>query len=120
MAFSIIRGRALRASSDYMPRAQQDYLNVLWLAFGITAIAQIAAYPLFPQWASAGLWTVAGAIATGYIGLHGDRRGLIAAFVLLASLVWAAYAQHIAGYILGGGFAIGYIVFGVASMLSHD
>lgn len=120
IVFSIIRGRALRADSEYMPRAQQEYLNVLWLAFGVTAIAQVAAYPLFRNWASSGLWTVAAAIATGYVGLHGDRRGLIAAFVLLASLVWAAYAQHVAGYILAGGFAIGYIVFGVASMLARD
>jgi hypothetical protein len=120
IVFSVIRGRALKADSDFMPRGQQEYLNVLWLAIGVTVIAQVAAHPLFPGWSSAGLWTVAAAIVTGYVGLHGDRRGLIAAFVFLASLVWAAYSQHSAGYILAGGFAIGYIGFGIVSLLARE
>jgi hypothetical protein len=120
IVFSVIRGRAIKADSDYMPRGQQEYLNVLWLAIGVTVIAQVAANPLFPGWSSAGLWTVAAAIVTGYIGLHGDRRGSIAAFVLLASLVWAAYAQHSAGYILAVGYAIGYIGFGIVSLLARE
>lgn len=120
IVYTIVRARGLSANGRRMSRVQRDYLNVLWLVFGITAICQIAAYNIFAGWSSAALWTVASAVVASYIGLHGNRRGIVGGVVLVASLIAASFMPHVAGYVLAAGMLVGYAGFGVASLLARD
>ena len=103
-----------------MSRVQHEYLNVLWLVFGVTAVAQIAAYNIFAGWSAAALWTIASAVVTLYIGVHGNRRGLVGGVILIASLIAASFMPYVCGYVLAAGMLLGYSGFGVASMLARD
>ena len=120
IVYTIVRARGLAANGRRMSRVQRDYVNVLWVVFGITAIAQIAAYNIFAGWSSAALWTIASAVVASYVGLHGNRRGIVGGVVLVASLIVASSMPHVAGYVLAAGMVIGYAGFGVASLLARD
>src|SRR5450755_4569268 len=43
IVYSIVRGRALALRSERKSNLQREFLNVLWLTMGVTAIAEIAA-----------------------------------------------------------------------------
>jgi hypothetical protein len=120
IVYSIVRGRSLAVRNRRMSRVQHEYLNVLWLVFGVTAVAQIAAYNIFAGWSAAALWTIASAVVTLYIGVHGNRRGLVGGVILIASLIAASFMPYVCGYVLAAGMLLGYSGFGVASMLARD
>jgi hypothetical protein len=120
IVYSIVRGRAMAKASDRKTTMQREYFNVLMLAIGVTAVAQIGAYGMFSGWASAGLWTMAAAIVTFYVGMHGNRRGIVGGIILLASLVAASFVPAYTGYMLAAGMFFGYAGFGLASMLARD
>jgi len=116
--YTIVRVRGIKASADRLTTVTRDYLNVLWVVYGLTAIMQVAAFRLFPAWSGAALWSLAGAMVTLYIALNGNRVAMLGGCVLLASLVLAGFVA-LPGYVLAGGTLIGYAGFGVASMLSR-
>jgi len=116
-AYTVVRAIQVKSSSDRLTMAGRDYLNVVWVVFGLTAVAQSAAYHLFPGWSGAALWTLAAAIVTFYVGLHGNRAGMLGGFVLLASLIVASFVPASCGWILAGGMVLGYAGFGVAAMV---
>ncbi|HVS46753.1 MAG TPA: hypothetical protein VMS32_08805, partial [Verrucomicrobiae bacterium] len=120
IAYSTVRCRQLMRSHDRMSVRQREYLNVLWLAIGVTVVAQLGGYQIFAAWASAALWTISAAIVTLYAGLHGNRAGLIGGVVLMASLVAANFSPHYEGFILAGGMLLGYAGFGLSAMLARD
>jgi hypothetical protein len=100
---------------------QREFLNVLYLTIGLAAIANIGAYNIFAGWGPAGLWSFAESVVLLYIGLHGNRRALIAGLLVVASLIFANFAgNQSAGYVLGIGMVLGYAGFGVAELLAHD
>jgi hypothetical protein len=120
IVYSIVRGRALALHSTRMSRVQHEYLNVLWLVFSVTAVAQIGAFNIFTAWSAAALWTIASAIVTFYIGMHGSRRGTVGGVILVASLIVASFMPHVSGYVLAAGMLLGYSGFGLATMLARD
>ncbi|HEY5094106.1 MAG TPA: hypothetical protein VII69_03210 [Candidatus Eremiobacteraceae bacterium] len=120
IVYTIIRVRGLSSHSKRMSRAQYEYLNVLWLVFGITAVASSAAFNIFSGWSAAALWTIAAAIVTAYIAIHGNRRAAVGAVILIASLVAASFMPHVPGYVLAAGMLVGYSGFGLATMLARD
>lgn len=120
IVYSIVRGRMLSNRNRRMSRVQHEYLNVLWIVFGVTAVAQMAAFNIFNGWSAAALWTIASAVVTLYVGMHGNRRGTVGGIILIASLIVASFMPHICGYVLAAGMLLGYSGFGVATMLARD
>lgn len=118
--YSIFRGRQLKRSSERQTLMQREYLNIIWLAVGVIAVAQLGAFRLFDNWSGAALWTVAASIVTFYVALHGNRRALLGGIVLLASLFVANFTPHLTGYVLAAGMLVGYTGFGVAALLARD
>jgi hypothetical protein len=119
VGYTVFRVMRVKAESDRMTTAARDYLNVLWVVYGLTAIVQLGASHLFPGWSGAALWTLAAAIVTFYIGLRGDRAAMLGGCVLLASLVVASFVPANCGWILAGGMLLGYAGFGVAALLDN-
>jgi hypothetical protein len=120
IAYTIVRSIQAKNSSDRLTTVGREYLNVVWVVFGLMAVAQTAAFHLFPGWSAAALWTLAGAIITFYVGMHGNRAGMLGGIVLLASLIVASFVPAYCGWILAGGMVLGYTGFGVASMVRGD
>jgi len=120
IVYSIVRARALRRRTDRMSVLQHEYLNIIWLSIGITVVAQIGGYAIFSQWASAALWTLSATIVSLYVGLHGNRAGVIGGVILMVSLVCANFMHDVAGFVLAAGMLFGYAGFGLIAMLSRD
>jgi len=119
ITYTVVRAIQVKNASDRLTTAGREYLNVVWVVFGLTAVAQTAGYHLFPGWSAAALWTLAAAIVTFYVGMHGNRAGMVAGFVLLASMIAASFVPAYCGWILAAGMSLGYAGFGVVAML-HD
>ena|SRR5579871_2626563 len=118
--FSILRGRstrrALRASL-----VQREFFNVLWLTIGLAFVANVGAYRIFAGTASAAIWSVAESIVLLYIGMHGNRRAIVAGTLVIVSLVVANFASAaFVGYILAAGMLVGYAGFGASELLARD
>ncbi len=86
-------------------------MGAVWFTVIVAAFAQPH---VFAGWSGAAIWTMGAAIMMLMAGFNGDRRGLIGGLVLLASVLIANYATPYApGYVLAGGFILGYAVPGV-------
>ncbi|MDQ2993007.1 MAG: hypothetical protein M3R30_09355, partial [Candidatus Eremiobacteraeota bacterium] len=106
--YTIIRVRRGQRSLARMTLAARDYVNVLWVVFGLTAVAQVGAYHFFVGWTAPALWTLAASILTWYIALSGRNVfALIGGCVLVVSLIAASYVA-LPGYVLAGGMLLGY------------
>ena len=114
-------GRAgyYRARSGTMSLLQREFLNVLWLALGLAFITDAIGFNIFAQWAQAAIWTVMGAFVLLYIGMHGNRRGLIGGILLIASVAGANFTPQYAGYVLAGGMYLGWAGFGLAETVAR-
>ncbi len=118
--YTIVRVRHVQGSAGRMTIAAREYVNVLWVVFGLTAVAQGAAYHFFQGWTAAASWTLAASILTWYVALSGRNVfALIGGSVLIASLVVASYVA-LPGYVLAGGMLLGYAGFGVAALLTRE
>jgi hypothetical protein len=121
IAFSVLRGRALRDISSRESLVQREFFNVLWLTLGLAFVVNVAAYRIFPGLASAGIWSFAETIVLLYIGMHGNRRAVIFGALVLASIVAANFVPvQTAAYVLAAGGIVGYTGFGVAELLSKE
>jgi MFS family permease len=119
--FSVIRGKRTRQTVARSSIVQREFFNVLWLTLGLAFIVDLAASRIFAGLASAAIWSVAQAIVLLYIGMHGNRRAIIAGVVVVASLIVANYIDAtIAGYVLGAGMLFGYAGFGASELLARD
>lgn len=114
--YTAVRSVQAKNASERMTVAGRDYLNVVWVVFGLMAVAQTAAFHLFPGWSGAALWTLAGAIITFYIALRGDRAALLGGIALIASMIVAGFVPAYCGWILAAGMLLGYSGFGIAAM----
>jgi hypothetical protein len=119
IAYTVVRAIQAKNSSDRLTTAGREYLNVVWVVFGLMAVAQSAAFHLFPGWSGSALWTLGGAIITVYVGMHGSRAAMLGGIVLLASLIVASFVPAYCGWILAAGMLLGYAGFGIAAMV-HD
>jgi hypothetical protein len=99
---------------------QREFLNVLWIAMTVAFVTNVAGWNLFSAFGLGAIWTVAASIVLFFIGLHNNRRALMGGVVLLASLVVANFSPSIVGYVLAGGFYLGYAGFGVAELLVRE
>lgn len=117
IAYTVVRSIQAKGSSDRLTTVGREYLNVVWVVFGLMAVVQSAAFHLFPGWAGAALWSLAAAIITLYVGMHGDRAGMLGGVVLLASMIVASFVPAYCGWILAGGMLLGYSGYGVAAMI---
>jgi hypothetical protein len=121
IAFSIVRGRALRNSEVRRSLLQREFLNVLWLTVGLAFVVDIAAFNIFPGLASAAIWSFAEAIVLFYIGLHGNRRAQVCGIAVVVSLVVANFVQpHLSAYVLAAGMIAGYCGFGIAELVTAE
>ena len=121
IVFSIVRGRQLHEKAARESLVQREFFNVLWLTLGLAAVVDAAAYRIFTGLASAAIWSVAEAIVLLYIGMHGNRRALIAGVIVVVSLVAANFiAAPGAAYALAGGMIAGYAGFGLSELLSRN
>lgn len=119
--FSIVRGRLTNKTLARSSIVQREFFNVLWITVGLAVVADAAAFRLFPGVASAAIWSVVEAIVLLYIGMHGNRRALVAGVLVVASLVVANFAPpEIAAYVLAAGMLLGYAGFGVTELLARD
>ena len=116
IAYTFVRSIQAKNASDRMTTASRDYLNVVWVVFWLMAVAQSAAFHLFPGWSGAALWSLGAAIITFYVGLRGDRAGMLGGIVLIASMIVASFVPAYCGWILAAGMLLGYSGFGVAAM----
>lgn len=114
---TVWRVRVLKRTGGRMSVVQREFLSVLWSAMGMALVGQFAGFRLFSGWAQAAIWTVASGTVLFYIALHGNRRAVASGIVLIVSLIaantWSAYA----GFILGGGVALGLGGFGLSELL---
>jgi hypothetical protein len=121
VAFSVVRGRALRSVEVRRSLLQREFFNVLWLTIGLAAVVDVAAFNIFPGLASAAIWSYAEAVVLFYIGLHGNRRAQICGIVVVVSLVAANFiTRDLAAYVLAAGMLAGYGGFGLAEMLTPE
>jgi hypothetical protein len=118
--FSIARGRYYSQRRERRTFLESEFFNILWLAVGLAFLANWTAFNLFTGWGQAAIWTFAESIVLLYVGLHGNRRALIAGIVTVASMVAANYVgPGIAGYVLAAGMVAGYAGFGMAEILTR-
>jgi len=121
VAFSVLRRRALRVTSERRSLVQREFFNVLWITIGLAFVANLAAFNIFRGIASAAIWNFADAIVLFFIALHGNRRALVAGIAVVVSLVVANFtAPDATAYALAGGVFAGFCGFGVAELLSRD
>jgi hypothetical protein len=120
VAFSIVRGRQLKARACGISHLQREFFTVLGLALALAAIVNLAAFNLFTEWANSAIWTVAGIFVLFFIALHGNRRALAGGIIMVGSLIAANFMHGLAGYALAAGMLFGYSGFGLVSLLSHD
>lgn len=86
-------------------------MGAVWFTVVVAAFAQPH---VFSGWGGAAVWSMGAAIMMLMSGFSGDRRGLIGGLILLASVLAANYLwPHGAGYVLAGGFILGYAVPGI-------
>ena len=90
--------------------------GAVWLAVFIAAFAQPH---LFAGWGGAAIWSLGGAIQMLLIGFFGDRRAL-AGGILLAISMPAANWSPAPGYVLAGGFLLGYVVPSIFKLFDRD
>jgi hypothetical protein len=120
VVFSIVRARLNRAVLARSSLVQREFFNVLWLTLALAFVSNIAVYRIFANAAAAAIWSVAEAIVLLYIGMHGNRRALIAGVLVVVSLVVANFApSSLAGYVLGAGMLVGYAGFGLSELLAR-
>jgi hypothetical protein len=120
IAFSLIRARALRGEIGRESLVQREFFNVLWLAIALAFFVDVAVFRVFSGLASAGIWSFSETLVLLYIGLHGNRRAIVCAVLVMASMALANFGPpHVAAYILAGGMIAGYSGFGLAELLSQ-
>jgi hypothetical protein len=120
IAFSAVRGSQLGKRKDGLSLIQREFFSVLWIALGLAAFTDVAAYRIFPTWASSAIWTVAAAIVLFFIAAHGNRKALACGVIMLGSLVAANFIPAYTGYALAAGMLFGYAGFGVISLVARD
>ncbi len=121
IVFSVLRGRALRSAIGRESLVQHEFFNVLWLAIALAFFVDVAVFRVFPGLASAGIWSFSETLVLLYIGLHGNRRAIVCAVAVMASMVLANFAPaHLSAYVLAGGMIAGYSGFGLAELLSKE
>lgn len=119
IAFSVSRARALSGTLGRESLLQREFFNVLWLTLGIAFLVDVAVFRIFTGLASAAIWSVAAIIVLLYIGMHGNRRAVIAGIVVLTSLVAANFVPPtVSAYVLAAGMVGGYAGFGLSELLS--
>jgi hypothetical protein len=119
--FSVVRARRNRAALQRSSLVQREYFNVLWLTLGMAFVVNVGVFRIFADAAAAAIWSVAEAIVLLYIGMHGNRRALVAGLLVVVSLVAANFAPaNVVGYVLGAGMLAGYAGFGASELLARD
>ena len=114
-------GRALSGATGRESLLQREFFNVLWLAIALAFFVNVAVFRVFPGLASAGIWSFSETLVLLYIGLHGNRRAIVCAVLVMASMVLANFGPaHLSAYILAGGMIAGYSGFGLAELLSKE
>ena len=120
-AFSFVRGRQMNKTLTRSSLVQREFFNVLWITIALAVISDAAAFRLFPGIASAAIWSVVEAIVLLYIGMHGNRRALVAGVVVVVSLIVANFIGGLLpAYVLAAGMLIGYGGFGLSELLARD
>lgn len=120
IAFSAFRGRQLGKQADGLPLIQREFFAVLWISLGVAFFSDALGYQIFTTWASSAIWNVAAAIVLLFIAVHGNRRALVCACIVLASIAAANFLPAFTGYVLAAGLLFGYAGFGLVSMMSQD
>jgi small-conductance mechanosensitive channel len=120
IVFSVVRGRQIGKRRDGLSLLQREFFAVLSISLGVTMVAAVLGYRLFPAFASSALWNVAAAIVLFFIASHGNRRALAGAIVMIASIAAANFLPAFAGYALAAGMLFGYAGFGLASLIARD
>lgn len=116
---SVIYGRRAKRCGPGLTFLQREFLNVLWIAMGVSFVTNVGGWNIFPLFALGAIWTVSASIVLLYIGMHENRRALVGGVVLLVSLVVANFMPSVVGYVLAAGFYLGYAGFGVAELLAR-
>lgn len=119
VVFSIIRGRYYRRRGS-MSFLQREFFNVLWLAFAMAFVVDVIGMQLFSGWAQAAIWSIASALVLFYIAIHGNRRAMAGAILILCSIAVANFQPQIAGLALAAGMLFGYAGFGAADLLARE
>jgi hypothetical protein len=120
IVFSVLRARALGGTLERESLLQREFFNVLWLTLGVAFVVDVAVYRIFAGLASAAIWSVSAVIVLLYIGMHGNRRAVLAGVIVLASLVAANFApENVSAYVLAAGMVGGYAGFGLSELLSR-
>jgi hypothetical protein len=117
---SALYGRHLRHSKCGMTFLQREFLNVLWISLGCAFVSNFAGSNLFQPPGYGAVWAIAAAIVMFYIGMHANRRAIVAGIILIGSIIVANYTPSLIGYILAAGFYLGYAGFGVAELLGRE
>lgn len=118
VVFSIVRGRYYRRRGS-LSFLQREFFNVLWLAFAMAFVVDVIGVQLFTGWAQAAIWSIASALVLFYIAVHGNRRAMAGAILILCSIAVANFEPQIAGLALAAGMLFGYAGFGVADLLAR-
>lgn len=119
--FSIVRGRSTRRTLARSSLVQREFFNVLWITVALAFIADAAAFRLFPGISSAAIWSVVEAIVLLYIGMHGNRRALVAGVLVVVSLIVANFIGGVyPPFVLAAGMFFGYAGFGLSELLARD
>ena len=119
--FSIWRGRT--APQQRITFLEREFLTVLKVAMRVTFfvfIIEIFGANLFGGIGMGAIWSFAASIVLLYIAMHGNRRALGGAIILLLSLVVANVRPEYAGYALSAGMFIGYAGFGVLELIASS
>jgi hypothetical protein len=119
IVFSVLRARALSGTLERESLLQREFFNVLWLTLGLAFVVDVAVYRIFTGLASAAIWSVSAVIVLLYIGMHGNRRAVLAGVLVLVSLVAANFVPESASaYVLAAGMVGGYAGFGLSELLT--
>lgn len=118
-AYLIWGGIGARRNAERVSAAETRWgktCAAVWLAVFIAAFAQPH---LFGSWAGAAIWSLGASIQMLLIGFFGDRRALVGGLIIAASMPAANWSPQ-PGYVLAGGFLLGYVVPGVLKLFDRD
>lgn len=118
-AYLIWAGVAARRNAERLSMSDVRWgrtCAAVWLAVFVAAFAQPH---VFVNWAAAAIWSLGAAIQMLLIGFFGDRRALAGGIILALSMPAANWSPQ-PGYVLAGGFILGYVLPGIAKLFDRD
>ncbi len=119
-AYLIWIGVSARRKAERMAASEARFGKACWAVWMAVFIAAFAQPLIFSNWAAGAIWNLGGAIQMLMIGGFGNRWAVVGGLILAASIPVANYIPAAPGFVLAGGFVLGYVVPAIVNLLDGE